>query len=193
MRPVGPALILVTATGAWLVSAPLPALEVLRLDAASSGGIYTIDAELVIDAPPAAVHAVITDYEHLTSLSPRIEESRVLEKEPNATLVFTRVEGCFAFFCRTFDRVERVVEFGPDHVEATTLPDQSDVGFGKVVWVLHASGENATRVEYYTALEPTFWVPPLVGRIALRRSMEAEAMRMFGNIETLAARVVIER
>ena len=193
MRPVGPALILVTATGAWLVSAPAPALEVLRLDAASSGGIYTVDAELVIDAPPAAVHAVITDYEHLTSLSPRIEESRVLEKEPNATLVFTRVEGCFAFFCRTFDRVERVVEFGPDHVEATTLPDQSDVGFGKVVWVLHASGENATRVEYYTALEPTFWVPPLVGRIALRRSMEAEAMRMFGNIETLAAQVVIER
>jgi hypothetical protein len=86
-----------------------------------------------------------------------------------------------------------VVEFGPDHVEATTLPDQSDVGFGKVVWVLHASGEDATRVEYYTALEPTFWVPPLVGRIALRRSMEAEAMRMFANIETVAAQVVIER
>jgi hypothetical protein len=193
VRPLGPALILVIATGAWLVSAPLPALEVLRLDAASSGGIYTIDAELVIDAPPAAVHAVITDYEHLTYLSPRIEESRVLEKESNATLVFTRVVGCFAFFCRTIDRVERVVEFGPDHVEATTLPDQSDVGFGKVVWVLHASGEDATRVEYYTALEPTFWVPPLVGRIALRRSMEAEAMRMFANIETVAARVVIER
>jgi hypothetical protein len=193
VRPLGPALILVTATGAWLVSAPLPALEVLRLDAASSGGIYTIDAELVIDAPPAAVHAVITDYEHLTNLSPRIEESRVLEKESNATLVFTRVVGCFAFFCRTIDRVERVVEFGPDHVEATTLPDQSDVGFGKVVWVLHASGEDATRVEYYTALEPTFWVPPLVGRIALRRSMEAEAMRMFANIETVAAQVVIER
>jgi hypothetical protein len=171
----------------------LLALEVLRLDAASSGGIYTVDAELVLDAPPAAVHAVITDYEHLTNLSPRIEESRVLEKESNATLVFTRVEGCFAFFCRTIDRVERVVEFGPDHVEATTLPDQSDVGFGKVVWVLHASGEDATRVEYYTALEPTFWVPPLVGRIALRRSMEAEAMRMFANIENLAAQVVIER
>jgi len=193
MRPVSPALILVTATGAWLVSAPLAALEVLRLESGSDGGIYTIDAELLIDAPPPAVHAVITDYEHLTNLSDRIEESRVLEKEPNATLVFTRVEGCFAFFCRTIDRVERVVEFGPDHVEATTLPEQSDIGFGKVVWVLHDDGDGTTRVEYYAALEPTFWVPPLIGRVAFRRSMAAEAMHMFRNIEALASQVVVER
>lgn len=188
-----PALILVTATGAWLVSAPLPALDVLRLEAGSGGGIYTIDAELRIDAPPAAVHAVITDYAHLTNLSDRIEESRVLARETNGTLVFTRVEGCFAFFCRSIERVERVVEFGSDHVEATALPDQSDVGFGKVVWVLHDDGDGATRIEYYSALEPQFWVPPFIGRVALRRSMEAEARRMFANVEAIAGEVDVER
>ncbi|MGH8495199.1 MAG: SRPBCC family protein [Gammaproteobacteria bacterium] len=172
---------------AMLAACSASAVESYRMDASRNGGVFVLDAEVRIDAPIGAVHAVITDYENLERLSDRIKESRVLDAEPNSTLVFTRVEGCFAFFCRTIERVERVIEFAPNHIEATTLPEQSNVKYGKTMWVLHRDGDDATRVEYYLALQPDFWVPPFIGHLAIRRSLRADAAAMFERIEEIAA------
>lgn len=176
---------LAAAVAALLMSAATPALETLRLEATRNNGVFLLDAEVHIEAPISAVRAIVTDYEQLERLSDRIEESSVLEREPNGTLVFTRVNACFAFFCRTLERVERVIEYGPYHIEATTLPERSNVKQGKIVWMLHEAGEG-TRMEYHLTLEPGFWVPPLIGRIVIPRSMRAEAVLMFERIEELA-------
>ncbi|CAN5216999.1 hypothetical protein BH24PSE2_BH24PSE2_02830 [soil metagenome] len=178
---------------AMLPAVSVSAVEMLHLDTTRKGGIYVLDAEVRIDAPLSAVRAVILDFEHLAQLSERVEESRVLEREPNGTLVFTRVDGCIAVVCREVERVERVVDFSMNHIEATVLPEHSNVKYGKTVWMLHEEEDDATRLEYHMAFQPGFWVPPLVGRMAVQRSMRAEASKMFERLEELAARVVIDR
>ena len=97
MRPVRVAALL---CAAWTTT-PAYALEIERLDVSYASGRYRVDAVAQVDASPRAVFAVLTDYEHLDQLDPKVLGSRVLERpEPNVAVVWTRVRACVAFVCR---------------------------------------------------------------------------------------------
>ena len=83
MRWVAGVLLLLAGSGAQ--AAQVEALAIEYHD-----GIFSARGEFVIDAPLAAVHAALTDFEHLGRLTPAILESKVVERRATGTLVFTR-------------------------------------------------------------------------------------------------------
>jgi hypothetical protein len=140
-------------------AAGVEALEVLQLDVARDGERYTMHAVAEIAIPPDVAFAILTDYEHLDLLDPKVLESRLIERpEPNVALVWLRVRACVAFVCKVMEQVERVEEHPPDEIVVTLLPERSDVKLQNARWEIEPV-ENGTQLTYTLELEPGDWVP----------------------------------
>jgi hypothetical protein len=70
-------------------------------------------------------------------------------------------------------------------ITATVEPDLSDVDYGVEQWQLHQH-EAGTVLIYTHVVEPGFWVPPVLGPWALRRSLRRDALSAAEHIESLA-------
>jgi len=149
------------------------AARVDDLFVAHEKGVFTVRGTFIIDAPPAAVRAVLTDFEHLGRLTPAILESHVVGSEAGAALVATRSRACAGWFCRELKKVERV-EVGADTIVATALPAQSNVVMSVTRWRLSRAG-SGTRVAWESRFDPLFMVPPLFGPALIKRALAREA------------------
>jgi hypothetical protein len=147
---------------------------------------YHCELRIHLDAPLEKVEAVLRDYERYPSLDARILQARVLER-PGADVVVleTILRGCFGPFCRNVTRVERVEE-SPHALVATADPARSDVKFGETHTRLAAADKGGTVVSYRTSLTPAFWVPSLVGRRWMLRTLEDATADLFMNVEMRA-------
>jgi hypothetical protein len=106
--------------------------------------------------------------------------------DPRTVEVYTRMRGCVAaLFCKTLQRVERIVESPPGELVADVIPAESDFRSGRVLWRLRADGER-TILRYENHMEPDFWVPGLLGDDLLARSLLRTARDMIERVEALA-------
>jgi hypothetical protein len=160
-------------------------VEVVQLSYQSNRYFLTLEAR--IDASPAAVLSVITDYPSMPALHRRVKESRVISRiDAHTSEVFTLLRGCIAFvFCKTVRRVERVVEIPPDELIATIIPEHSDFSYGRVRWTLTPNGDG-TLLRYQSETEPKFWVPGLLGDALVARSLGRTAEQMIQRVEDRA-------
>lgn len=148
-------------------------------------GVYRIDFESVLDAPPAAVAAVLTDYPGYLRLDPRISSSDVVETTQNGVVVLrTRVRICAGFLCRNVERVERVTRHG-DELVAEIVPANSDFRRG-VTTTRWLATRGRTRVRYAAEFEPDFWVPGVVGRRLALEELRQSTLQLFANVERRA-------
>lgn len=135
------------------------------------GPAYVLRIEALFDAPPQDMLAVLTDYDNVHTLHPRITESRSLGRVGPATEeVYSRFEGCVLFFCRTVHRVERI------HMEGSALfaedvPGRGSFSEGRTVWRFSPESGGA-RLHYEARFVPDFPVAPLIGPVLLARSVE---------------------
>lgn len=161
------------------------AMEIARADARYEGREYRVDLELVLDATPERVEAVLRDYANYPSLDTSILESKVLSRPDAATaMLFTKLRACSGVFCRTVKRVERVQE-GAFELLAVVVPEQSDVVSGRTHTVLQ-NFEGHTRVRYQTSVSPKFWVPGLIGRPLMLRTLRESSLDLFRSVEARA-------
>ena len=177
--------------GAWLCLALLgaartaAAMEVESAEANFEHHEYHIELSLLIDAPAARVEAVLRDYADYPSLDASILDAKVLERiDPSTILLYTKLHACSGPFCRTVNRVERVDE-RPLELIAVVVPEQSDVSFGRTETTLTPVAEQ-TRVHYDTRVTPKFWVPFLIGRPLMLRTLEDASIRLFRGVEARA-------
>jgi hypothetical protein len=92
-----------------LYSPLLAAGHVLNISAGDKHGIYHLALAVIVDAPFADVHHVVTDYVHIYRIDPSIVESEILGKpDASSTRVKTLVNDCVFFFCQNILRVEDV-------------------------------------------------------------------------------------
>lgn len=171
----------------WLVAGAAASAELRSLEMTESGPRVRLEIVAALDAPPAAVFDVITDYDHLDRLHPNLLESRVVGRVDARTVdVYTKVRGCVAVvFCRSLSRVERLTEARPEGLRSEVLPERSDFAYGTVSWRLRGDG-GGTVVEYETEVEPEFWVPKLFGRPLLASFMRRTTLEMIDRVEVLA-------
>lgn len=156
------------------------AMEVISVEAGREGPAYVLRIEAEFTAPPGRLMAILTDYDRIHELHPRILQSRSLGHIDAVTEeVYTRFEGCVLFFCRSLDRVEHIRVVGHS-LFAEDVPGRGSFTEGRTVWRLAAEGKG-TRLHYFARFVPAFWVAPLIGPGVLARSVE----RM--TIETMAA------
>jgi hypothetical protein len=156
------------------------------LDVSHTDGRYLLSADLVIDAPPAAVRERLTDYANLSALNPSIRRSSVVPAQPPFDArVTTVIEACVQVLCRTLRRVEDVRET-PERLVAVVVPADSDFRAGRTEWRLVPRGADAVLVQYRATLTPGFAVPPVVGTAMVRQGLERELRTLLRNLERLA-------
>jgi hypothetical protein len=149
---------------------------------------YQVVADTHLQAPPAAIYAVLMDFDHdgYQQISEIYKESTYLPPDNDGTpLVYTRVEGCLLLFCRSMRRVERLEVVEPSFIRATVLPERSDFKYSLAEWKLEPEGDG-TRVVYRMEMEPAFWLPPFVGPWFLKRTLLRGAPTAVERIEELA-------
>jgi uncharacterized protein YndB with AHSA1/START domain len=158
------------------------------IDVKRDHGRFRVVADTHLDAPPAAIYAVLTDFDHdrYKQISDIYKESTYLPPDTDGTpLVYTRVEGCLLLFCRSMRRVERLEVVEPTFIRATVLPERSDFKYSQAEWTLEPEGDG-TRVVYRMEMEPAFWLPPFVGPWFLKRTLLQGAPTAVERIEELA-------
>jgi hypothetical protein len=139
-----------------------------------------------IDAPVAAVEAVLRDYEAYPELDARILQARVIERPtPTSAMLETTLRACFGPFCRRVRRVEEVQET-PNALSAVTDPARSDVMFGETHTSIEAIDATRTRIVYRTSIIPGFWVPAIGARGWMLRTLEEATVTLFKNVESRA-------
>ncbi len=140
----------------------------------------------LLNAPAAAVEAVLRDYESYPRLDARILQARVIER-PTATtaMLETTLRACFGPFCRRVRRIEEVQE-APNTLSAVTDPTRSDVRFGETHTSIEAIDDTRTRIVYRTSIIPGFWVPALGARGWMLRTLEDATVELFKNVESAA-------
>ena len=172
---------------AVLQPGPVGAFEIEHSETRYANRRYQCELNVRLDAPLDKVEAVLRDYERYPSLNTHILQARVLERpEPNVVLLETTLRVCIGpFFCRNVTRVERVEE-SPHALAAQADPSRSDVKFGETRTQLTPDENGGTLVHYRTSITPGFWVPSVIGRRWMLRTLEAATGDLFMNVEMRA-------
>ncbi len=164
-----------------LLEEKLPEIEIME-----QSGVYQIKVVAVIDAPASSVRHVLTDYVHIYRLNPSIIESEVLKRHDDASVsVRTRVVGCAAYFCEELDRVERVRLLPSGSLFAEIIPELSQFKSGQTLWRIKTLGEHC-EVTYIAEMEPDVFIPPLVGKFLIKKSIRKEMQISFANLEKIS-------
>jgi polyketide cyclase/dehydrase/lipid transport protein len=147
---------------------------------------FQCDLNIRLDAPLDQVEAVLRDYEKYPALDARILEARVIGRPaPNVAMLETKLRVCMGWFCRNVNRVERVEE-SQHALAASADPSRSDVKYGETRMQLSPSENGGTLVHYRTSITPAFWIPSVVGRRWMLRTLEDATSDLFMNVEIKA-------
>ena len=170
-------------------SSLLSAATIDKLDVTRERGRYALVANAHLEALPESIYAVLMDYgdNAYSRISSAYKESSYLEPEADGTpIVYTRMEGCMLWHCMTLERVERLETREPNWIKSYTLPERSNFKYSTSEWSLEADGKGGTNMTYVLEMEPDFWVPPLIGPFALKRTLSSGGARAVRRIERLA-------
>jgi hypothetical protein len=174
------------ALGVLLVAVSGSTATIESIDVDHEGKIYSLHAETLLDASPQAIAAVLLDYERFGRISSVYKEYGYLDPLPDGTpVVFTRMEGCLLFYCKSMTRVERLEAASPGHIRTVTLPDRSDFKRSISEWTFKQEAAG-TRMIYTLEMEPDFFVPPLIGPPILKRTLRRGGGDAIDRIERLA-------
>ena len=158
--------------------------EIETLNVAKRGGFVVAEARFVIDAPLATVLDAFTAFDRLAELNPAVVRSKSQMMPNGQTRVSTQVRDCVALFCRTFALVEDVQFDSDNGVFAEIVPELSDFHRGQTRWQFYDLGDT-TRVQYLSKITPNFWLPPLLGKRAIHRTLIRQIRATAQNLETV--------
>lgn len=175
---------LVGLAAAWPLLAGGADLE--RFELERSGNRYHLSIDARVAAPLHAVWGVVTDYAHLTRLSPAIREGQILAAvDHTGVRVRTVTRLCALIFCKDVRQLQWIHHQGEGSFEAITEPLESDLAFGQARWHLMPAGQG-TRIHIQFDLEPAFWIPPLVGPPVIKLALRQETWGLIQGIEQAA-------
>ena len=173
--------VLLTAVCGNTLAAQFYSLKVNR-----DGDTYRLSVDVYLDAPPAAVYRVLTDYNHLGRISGVVRQSRLLRRmDAHTALVYVESRVCVWFFCHTLRETQKVFESPPDSVTAEAIPAQSNVRLAASSWQLRPDG-TGTRMRWQLSIEPEFWIPPFIGPALIKSELRTESTYGARGIEKLA-------
>ena len=176
---------LLTAAPFWAGAAC--AFEIEHSETSYADRRYQCDLSIRLDAPLDKVEAVMRDYEKYPALDPRILQARVIgHPAPNVKMLETTLRMCLGWFCRNVHRIERVEE-SQHALVAQADPSRSDVKFGETRLQLTPGEHGSTQVTYSTSITPGFWIPSVIGRRWMLRTLEDASTDLFMNVEMKAS------
>ena len=161
------------------------AAELEKVTVEREDGRYLLHSETTLAATPEELYAVLTDYDRFTKFSSVFTEARNLEPDDDGRPQFyTRMEGCVLLFCVAFERYGHLL-LTDGLITAVVDPERSDFDYSVETWEL-IEIEGGTLLVYNFEMEPSFWVPPIVGPFYIRRALRSGAVDAVDRIEALA-------
>lgn len=148
--------------------------------------VYMIRMAFEVDANARQVMSVLTDYRHPGRLTSAVRQREIIGRHDGVTRVRTELRGCTLFFCKTMRVVQDVTE-SADAIRAEVIPEGSDFRSGYLEWQLIQDESEMTSVVLEAAMEPDFFVPPLIGSFLVRRALEKQFIEISDNLATEAA------
>lgn len=162
------------------------AAEIRSLEFQRHGSRYTVRAESYLEAPPDFVFSSLLNYDQFHRLTSGITQSRWLDEALDGLpLAYTRIDSCVLFFCRRLDKVEQVRVIGFGEIETIALAARSDFRYNRTRWKITAA-DGGTLIGYHLEMEPDFWVPPLIGPLAIRSKARESAIKIARRLEYMA-------
>ena len=147
---------------------------------------YQIVFDAVIDAPAPQVYKVLSDFARMGKISPDITAVSVdVAPTGRGERVRSVIESCVLFLCRQIVQVEDVVELDTNTIVADIVPGAGDFKSGSTLWHLTNEGSR-TRLHYEATRVADFWIPPLIGPWAVKRTMSEQLEFSIMAIERLA-------
>jgi uncharacterized protein YndB with AHSA1/START domain len=146
--------------------------------AEKNGETITIDVEMAVHAPPAAVWDVLTDYDHMAQFVANVHSSRITDRNGSTLLVAQKSSTSFGLLKFSFDNI-REVELVP-YREIRSKLVSGDMKDSAFTTRLVSDAGGVTHVVNHGVFIPTMWVPPVIGTAFL----ESETRRQFSELRT---------
>jgi len=153
------------------------------LDPAGQSG--RADATIRIHATRETVWSLVTSCPESLNLVPGLVGCDVLETAPDQSWQKIRHVLDYSWFIPKLTYELHATYDKPEHV--TVVRTSGDVKALSVEWTLRADGDY-TIARYVIALEPGFWVPKWLVRVALRRDLPKMLLALRNRAETLQNR-----
>jgi len=168
------------------IATPVSGAEVEWLEVKRKDGHIDIRSEIVIDAPSPSVYDALLEYDKFAEVNDSFTESRYLDPAPDgAPRIYTKIEGCIWFFCKTVERYARLELIPRWQITAIAEPEKSDAKSSVERWTLIAK-EETTIIDYHHEIETGFWVPPLIGVWVIRGTIKRSTIEAAERIEQMA-------
>lgn len=126
---------------------------------------FEVTASTVVRATPRQAWDTLTDYDHLAGFVPDLRESKLVSRNGRIAVVEQRSQAGFLFVSQSVHMRLRVEETPLSAIDVTLI--EGDMRHYAAHWKLAAEstvGIPGTRVDFHCAIEPDFFVPPLIGR-----------------------------
>ena len=162
------------------------AAEIRAITVSYRDDAFKIEFDAVVDAPARQVYAVLADYASLGKVNPVITAISV-EVAPTGRgkRVRSVIRSCVWFFCRQIVQVEDVMESAPNTISARIVPGAGDFESGSFVWRVTDEGPR-TRLHYEATRVAAFWIPPLIGPWAIKRTLREQLESSIVSLERVA-------
>lgn len=153
---------------------------------------FSIVFDAVVDAPAPQVYKVLVDFARIGKLNPTITAVSV-DATPTGRgdRVRSVIESCVWFFCRQIVQVEDVTKPDANTIVANIVPGAGDFKSGSCLWRVTKEGPH-TRLHYEATRVADFWIPPVIGPWAIRRTMREQLEFSVMALERLANRKPVQ-
>jgi len=170
------------ATCLVLVSASLNAASIQSIHVHKRGDAYQVKAHVVMAVARKTAFAAATDFTQLPAYSPAIKSERLLGHQK----VASKMHLCVAMFCRTIHQVMHYSAQSPTRLDMQVVPGAGNLKSGSVHWRFQADGPHRTTLFFHSSVVPGFWVPPLIGTLAVKHVMKQQMIETAKAVEGLA-------
>lgn len=141
----------------------------ISLQATRHGDSFEVEASAEIEAEVPVAWGVLTDYDRLSEFIPGMQSSRIVSRSKGSVIVDQSGETRLLFFSFPMQVRLEIEEFPYGRIVSRAIEGNFKEMSGS--YTLEARGRSLL-LRYTGTLTPGFTIPPLVGTILVRNTME---------------------
>ena len=157
-----------------------PAGRDVAVHVTHSGDALQVNASAEYDGTIARTWQVLTDYGRLAEFIPDVQTSRVISRDGNQAMVEQKGEARVLFFSFPIDVRLAVTEHPYERVVSHAV--SGNFREMRSAYSLEA-GQGRVLLRYSGRMVPDFYIPPLIGTLALRHNVESSFRALVEEIE----------
>lgn len=152
----------------------------ISVQTARHGNTFEVEATAEIEAGVAQAWKVLTDYDRLAEFIPGVQESRVLSRQGSKVVIEQRGEARLLFFVFPMQVRLAIEEFPYDRIVSDAIGGNFKELHGIYYLRAHRGGLS---LRYEATFTPNFGVPPWIGTLLMRSTVEKRFAAMVHEIE----------